>query len=75
MINFMNEEQNIPVPVTPDKNQNIVPVNRWQIKSWHIIVAGVVIQAIIFIPYWGGKLKDAYDPAGLIYGSLFLFLS
>ena len=74
-MNEEQKEQNIPAPAPLiSNNQNIALHKGWQIKSWQIIVAGVIIQMIIFIPYLTGKLKDADDPAGLIYGSLFLFL-
>ncbi len=46
-MNEERKEQNIPAPAPPESyNQKIAPVNRWQIKSWQIALAGVVIQLI-----------------------------
>lgn len=49
----MNEEQNkqnIPAPMPPENNiQNISPVNRWQIKSWHVGFLPVLIIWIFCI--------------------------
>ncbi len=48
MIEKQNQ-QNIPAPVPSENNQNITPVNRWQIKSWQIVLFGIIINWILLI--------------------------
>ncbi len=48
-MNEEQKEQNIPAPVPSENNQNITPVNRWQIKSWQIALVGVIVQVLITI--------------------------
>lgn len=77
-MNEEQKEQNIPAPVPPDNNdQDITPVNRWQIKSWHIIIVGVVVQ-ILAAAVLMNALNKGSDSLGrgegVLAGILFLIM-
>lgn len=58
----MNEEQkeeNIPAPVpSENNNQNIAPVKRWQIKSWHIVLVGGCLNFLSIFYLWFQTFKE-----------------
>lgn len=49
-MNEKQKEQNIPASMPPDNNdKNIAPVKKWQLKSWQIALAGVIIQSFLIV--------------------------